>query len=233
MRRGLTALEITVKKQIILGALVAGALMFGAGAAAPAMAADSLLINGGFASPTLNASTSYNAGSSIPGWTVDTANGYDGARGLFIERSGTGGYQSADVLGSISQSFATQVGKTYTVSFAFYAGKSEINTVVKGNVPLAVSVTSGTQVNAQQSLTSPAAGGMDKPSFSFTASGTTTKISFTTPYMAVGIDEVSVTEVPLDDSPIMIPAIAGGLGVAALAAGSVHLLGRKNKRASA
>ncbi|GAA3875865.1 hypothetical protein GCM10022381_18190 [Leifsonia kafniensis] len=220
-----------MKKKLMFGALIAGALMFGAGTAAPAMAATNLITNGSFSSPTLAVSTLYNAGTSISGWSVDTANGYQVQSGLYIERA-PGGEQSGNVMGAISQSFPTEVGKTYTVLYSLFPGKSQQDPLPLGNVPLTVRVTNGTQVDAVQNVNSPATGAVGT-TFSFTASGTTTKISFSNPYMAVGLDSISVTEVPVDDSPIMIPAIAGGLGVAALAAGSVHLLGRKNKRASA
>ncbi|MGM7697988.1 hypothetical protein ACSU04_07730 [Microbacterium sp. A84] len=68
--------------------------------------------------------------------------------------------------------------------------------------------------------------------FTFTATSTSTLITLGSLGVgAVGFDNVVVTAAPINDSPIMIPAIAGGIGIAALGAGSVFAISRKNKRA--
>lgn len=215
-----------MKNRFLVGVLAAGALMLGAGAAAPAMAAGNILANGSFSEPVLATSTSYNVGQSIPGWAVVGANGYHTTAGLYVEHAPTGA-QSGNVLGTISQSFPTEGGKTYTVTYSLFAGKSAQDPTPLGNVPLTATLSNGSTVLATQTDKSRADGGVLTPTFSFTATSATTKVTFSTPYMAAGIDNVSVTEVPVNDSPIMIPALAGGLGIAAIGATGIAMRRKK------
>lgn len=226
-----------------MGALVAGAVMMSAGAAAPAMAADNLVANGGFDGAGYNSNNGlFAVGENFGGWSMLTKFGsLEGTMQVWYpEMEGAGVTQAAPftsgpwagLTGSISQSIPTEVGKTYSVSYDSRASGRSANSIAagwQGGNPAAVAIdglTLGTFTTVKDPVTS-------AHSFVFTATSTTTELSFTpTNNGAVGLDNVSVVLVPEDDSPIMLPAIAGGLGVAALGAGAA-LIGRKNKRASA
>lgn len=227
-----------MKSRLIVGALVAGAFMFAAGAAAPAIAADNLATNGSFDSPGyIETNGSYKVGDDFDGWTVVSAQpGLDDfGMQVWWDNPVSGPWPEgpyAAVQGRITQSIPTEAGKTYVVDFETRAaGDSGIadNSGWQGGITGGVaidSVTAGTFTTVTDPIYTP-------QSVVFTATDDSTDLSFFSDTNAVGIDTVSVTLVPEDDSPIMITAIAGGLGAAALAAGSVHLFGRKNKRASA
>ncbi|WP_345065164.1 hypothetical protein [Leifsonia kafniensis] len=221
-----------MKKRILMGALVASALMFGAGAAAPAMAADNLVANGGFDAPVTN-NGQYLAGSQFGGWTVGSG-GTGGSMQVWWDAALAGPYTNgayAGVQGTIAQTIQTEVGKTYALAYSVRAaGYFDVTKPGwQGGVAGGTKI-DGATVDTFTTVTSPV---YTERTFVFTATGTSTELSFFGVTNYIGLDTVSVTLVPENDSPIMIPAIAGGLGVAALAAGSVHLLGRKNKRASA
>lgn len=214
-----------MKKQLVLGALV-GAMLFGGAAASPAMAADNLVTNGDFESPVLTNSSYFYAGTALSNWTLSSPNGYNSTGIVWIEQQQSPGAQSANLTGTMSQTITTEVGKTYAFSAKVAAGKTALNPELKGNVPLTMTVSSGGNQVAQQTEKSRAPGNAFGMALHFTATDTTTQISFSTPYMAVGVDDVMVTEIPVNDSPIILPAIAGGLGLAALGATGLAV-GRK------
>ncbi|WP_345065172.1 hypothetical protein [Leifsonia kafniensis] len=232
-----------MKKQIVVGALVASAFLLGAGAAAPAMAADNLVTNGTFdgAGYTTNNGL-YLVGQNFGGWQMKTklVNSEGTLQVWYPEMEGVGPAQAAPfingpwvgITGTIAQSFPTVVGKSYSVTYDTRAsGRVAAATTPgwKGGNPGAVSI-NGVTADTFTTVKDPVS---SAHIFVFTASSTTTELSFNlVNNAAVGLDNVSVTLVPENDSPIMLPAIAGGLGVAALGAGAA-LIGRKNKRASA
>lgn len=232
-----------MSKRILMGALVAGAVMMSAGAAAPALAADNLVANGGFDGAGYNTNNGlFAVGENFGGWQMLTKfASLDGTLQVWYpDMEGAGVTQAAPfpsgpwagLTGSISQSIPTVIGKTYSVSYDSRASGRSANSIAagwSGGNPAGVAI-DGDTLYAFTTVTDPR---IATHSFVFTASSTTTELSFTPINNgAIGLDNVSVVLVPEDDSPIMLPAVAGGLGVAALGAGAA-LIGRKNKRVSA
>lgn len=137
----------------------------------------------------------------------------------------------AALTGAIEQTLATEAGKTYQVTYKprvagwhynspqWTQGGNLGNVSINGEVASTFRTVVGEYDNVQ--------------SFTFTATGPATVLELSSAAnAAVGIDSVSVVEMPTNDSPIMLPAIAGGVGLAAVAAGSTFLAGRKNKRSA-
>lgn len=240
-----------IKKTLTAAAVAGSALLLALGAASPALAApgDNLIENGNFDAPGMEGTQDgvFWLGDNYAGWEMTDARVYgDGSSNSvmriyypgmgepgepFGEPYSTGPW--AALTGEISQNLVTEPGKTYRVSFESRASAwgpfpDSGSTGWAGGNPGIVLI-DGVQVFDYMTVADPE---FTLYEFVFDATSTTTEISFGVIQGrgAVGLDSVSVTEVPVDDSPIMVPAIAGGLGIAGLAAGGTVLIKRKNKR---
>jgi hypothetical protein len=114
-----------------LGALLAivpAALWGGTASAAE------LIVNGGFEAPQIDAS--YATTTSLVGWTVDAGNVDIVQRPTYAAQTGT---QALDLIGSgvstgaISQAFATTIGQTYRLVFA-YTKNTDTDAALSANV---------------------------------------------------------------------------------------------------
>jgi choice-of-anchor C domain-containing protein len=177
--------------------------------AATASAPTNLLINGGFedvwdasnliASYLDNGIVMYGAGGegALPGWTVVSGNVDIVKTGLYYGPADSGnnaldlnGYEA----GSIAQSFATLVGQTYDVSFAYSWNESSAPSlttavVAAGGVSLPISVTNDASYLGTQAMLWTPTG------FSFIAASETSTLTFTSTvsgFGAAAIDSVSV-----------------------------------------
>lgn len=208
-----------------------------------------LVMNGGFDAPGYNVNDgNFLPGAAFEGWTLSYSGDshtqvvrvwYPELNDPNIQRAAP--FESGPwirLVGNMTQTIPTEIGATYLIEYDTRAtgtglvptsngwgGGSPGNVLVDG-------VVVDQFVTAADPLYSPG-------SVTFTATSTSTDVSFVTTgfhgfqsSVAAGLDNISVTAVPHNDSPIMIPAIAGGIGVAALAAGSGLVISRKNKRAS-
>ncbi|MGM7697989.1 hypothetical protein [Microbacterium sp. A84] len=235
-----------IKKSLTAAAVAASAFLFVLGGTSSAMAADNLVENGGFDAPGFDANGGeFWLGEDFGAWEMTgqkmtdegpfkTMRVYYPAMGE-PERAYGAPYVSGPwsvLTGGISQTIATVPDTVYSVTFdTRRAGwnpgvaegwdRSNPGQVLIDGAPaysFATPVDDSVLISAQ--------------SFVFKATGTSTVLTFDIPQLrAVGLDNVSVTEAPINDSPIMIPAIAGGIGIAALGAGSAFAISRKNKRA--
>lgn len=242
------------KKIVTTGAVAAVSVLMLAGGSSAAMAVDeNLVVNGGFDGPGYTDNSGlFPAGAAFDGWTLE----YEGdwhINVLKIWHPGMGEpgvtnhapFESgpwARLVGNINQTFATEVGKTYLLEYDTRATSFGPSTGpgFDGGSPADVRI-NGDVVDSFVTVGDPV---ISPRSVSFTATSESTTLSFVTTgvhvgsdgvgdgAVSVGLDNISVTEVPIDDSPLMVPAIAGGIGVAALAGGSAFALNRKNKRSS-
>lgn len=177
-----------------------------------AMAAP-LITNGGFESSSFNGTfTTFSAGSSaLTGWTID-AGSVDLINTYWAPASGN---YSLDLSGNndgvISQSFATVVGQTYTVSFDMAGNPDDgdkIKTVQVGlsQQPLYTFDTTG-QTRSNM--------GWINQSFTFTAVATSSTLHFASVQdsaYGVALDNISVTAVPEPETYAMLLAGLGLLG---------------------
>lgn len=134
------------------------------------------------------------------------------------------------VMGTISQSIPTEAGKVYTLTYLSRASGSDANNIAQGWTGGNTSRVSidGTVVDTFVTVTDPQ---YTERTVNFTATSDSTLLTLgNAGGGAVGFDEISVVEVQAPDSPVMLPAIAGGVGMAALAAGGVAFTKRKNAR---
>lgn len=241
------------KKILTTGAIAAASLLMVAGATSPAMAAENLVVNGGFDGPGYTDNgAQFPAGAAFDGWTLE----YEGdwhinVLKIWYPEMGEPGAENhapydsgpwARLVGNITQTFPTEVGKTYTLDYDTRAtsfGKGG-GAGIDGGSPANVRI-NGEVVDSFVTVADPL---ISSRSVVFTATSESTTLSFVTTgvhvgpsgakdgAVPVGLDNISVTEVPENDSPLMAPAIAGGIGVAALAGGSALAVRRKNKRSS-
>jgi hypothetical protein len=228
-------------------AAIAGSVfLLAVGAATPAMAAgENLVVTGDFSPNGLAvAGGKYSTGQKLGGWDVNAPSGSN-PNLLTVQvwyepmpepgKSMAAPYTHgpwARVMGSISQAIPTEVGKTYVLEYLSRATGSDANDIAAGwgGGNRSYAAVDGVRVDTFAAVLDPF---YTTRSVSFTATATSTVISFgNVNGGAVGFDSISVVEVPENDSPLMLPAIAGGVGMAAIAAASGFALRRKNKPAS-
>lgn len=228
------------KKILATGAVVGSALMFAAAGAGPAMAeGPNLIDNGGFDAPGYNDNGGvFETGSNFGGWELS-----DPMRNDKIIKVWYPGATDSDLpapytygpwirtTGTLSQTIPTEAGKTYTLTYDHRASGTGTGPAAAGGWAGGNSGTvkvNGASVDSFSTVADPL---YSTRTVSFTATGSSTAVSFSSDGSAVGLDNVSVNEVPENDSPVMVPAIAGGLGIAALAGGALTF-SRRNKRGS-
>lgn len=150
-----------------------------------------------------------NGSTSVTAWTVTGSNidfiaGYwvaaDGTRSLDLNGTGTGG---------IEQVFNTVAGRTYQVDFAL-AGNPEGGPAVKN---LQVQATGGSASNYTFDTTghSVASMGWETRSYTFTATGASTTLSFTsldTGAYGPALDNVVVTTIAVPRSAAAVPTLS-------------------------
>ena len=167
--------------------------------------AQNIVTNGGFEAPVVsdNCCITVTAGNSFPGWSV-TAGDINVVRGSFNSGTGNRAFQGtqyvdligeANVLTTLSQTLNTVVGTLYTFSFAYsnnaFAGATARSaTYSVGGLTGTVTHSSATPDNLDWNVFRG----------SFTATGSTTTLSFTERDGAgnagVLLDDVSVVAVP-------------------------------------
>lgn len=235
------------KKALAAAAVVGSAMLFALAGTAPAMAAtgDELVVNGHFDQTSFWANNgNWYSGDKLGAWDVGSYNNTGGAARPTVivwnpAMEGAGATMAAPfehgswirVMGSISQSIPTEAGKTYTLTYLSRASGSDANDSAFGwgGGNLSRVLIDGTVVDSLRTVTDPL---YTTRTVNFTATSDSTLLTLANNGGgAVGFDEISVVEVPAPDSPVMVPAIAGGVGMAALAAGGVAFTKRKNARA--
>ena len=198
-------------KQLLAG--VALALLATTGWAA----GPNLIINGGFESSTFSGSlTTFTAGSTgLTGWTI----GQDSVDLINTYWAPSGGSYSLDLSGNydgtISQSFATVIGQTYTVSFDMAANPDDANDAVKFmQVGLSQQpVYSFSSVGHTHSNM-----GWTTKTFNFVATDTSSTLHFASLQDSAGgvaLDNISVTAVPEPETYAMLLAGLGLMGAVA------------------
>jgi hypothetical protein len=220
-----------------IGAIIGTISLLVLAGSTPALAAteDNLLVNGGFDAPGYDSNGGrFWSGDDMGGWSVGPQNengfGSKTVQVWYPEMPGEGAVTAAPfptgpwirLIGSISQSFPTEVGKTYQLEY-------EVRATGLDAEPDALGWTGGITgfayvdgVEADSFVTVAEGPPYATRTVVFTATGTSTLLAFSNqPPIGggVGLDNVSVTEVPVDDSPILLPAIGGGAALAAAAAG--------------
>lgn len=232
-----------IKKTMTAVAIAASAALLAISGAGPATAAGNLVENGHFDQTRFwTDDGKWYEGEKIGAWDVGAHSGENASGPTAIvwnpnmegaDESNAAPYPKRGwvrVMGSISQSIPTEVGKTYTLTYDSRATGSGINSGTGwngGNTSYAS--VDGAIVDTFKAVVDPL---YTSRSVSFTATSTSTLLEFgNAGGGAVGFDSIVVKPVPDNDSPIMVPAIAGGIGVAALAAGG-FAFSRKNKRSS-
>jgi choice-of-anchor C domain-containing protein len=171
---------------------------------------NNLIVNSNFASPTspTNGYNSYGAGSTaITGWTVEAGNVDDVSNGLWQYPAGDpSSVQSIDlngtVAGQISQTFPTVAGETYFGSFELAGNVGGAPAVKTGQVIL-----NGYPTNFSFDTTGKTTSNMgwEQENFSFTATGSTSTISFVSAIPSGDFGPV-ITDVVVD--PPVAPVIA-------------------------
>jgi choice-of-anchor C domain-containing protein len=186
------------------------------GAFSPAAhAATELIVNGGFESPVnafAGSFTTYTSG--LDGWvindgSVDLINSYwaPAAGSYSLDLNGSGA-------GSISQSFATQIGKTYNVSFSM-AGNPDNG---GGNIKtISANVTTPNVFSFDIVGKSAANMGWVTQTFTFVAAGNSSTLTFVgapaNTFYGAALDQVSVMEaVPEPETYAMLLAGLGMVG---------------------
>jgi choice-of-anchor C domain-containing protein len=217
--RSLTAGGTAMRSALCLGVALASVLCVGA----PVEAA-SIILNGSFEDGTNGPDATWRtlqAGNTdLTGWSI-SAGSIDWIGGLWQPH---GGVRSVDLhgnsAGTLAQSFATDIGQQYHVSF-WIAGNPDGLPVEK-----TVRVTSGDAAESFSFVLGPGIGrqnmGWEQRSFGFTALAATSTLTFFSTssgvFYGAALDDVSVTAVPA-------PAVIGLLGGAL-----VPLLLRRRRR---
>jgi len=239
-----------IKKTLAAVAVAASAVLFAFAGSAPATAATTpvegnLVANPHFDLPQFwKDNGRWYMGEKLGAWDIGSYNNTGGAAAPTVivwnpEMQGAGATMAAPftygswirVMGSMSQTIATEPGATYTLTYDSRASGSDANDLAKGWKGGNTSrvMIDGAEIDTFVTVTDPI---YTTRSVNFTATGDTTRLTLGNKGGgAVGFDNISVVEVPAPDSPVMVPAIAGGVGMAALAAGGVAFTKRKNARA--
>jgi hypothetical protein len=239
--------DTVIKKTLAAAAVAASAVIFAIAGTTPAMAetGDELVVNGHFDQTQFwKDNGQWFAGEKLGAWDVGGFNNTGSTDRPTVvvwnpAMQGPGATMAAPfehgswirVMGSISQSIPTTVGATYTLTYLSRASGSDANDIAMGwgGGNLSRVLIDGTVVDSLRTATDPL---YTTRTVNFTATSTSTLLTLANNNGgAVGFDEVSVVEVPAPDSPVMLPALAGGVGMAALAAGGVAFTKRKNTRA--
>lgn len=229
------------KRMMSISAIAGSAVILALGGAAPAMAADNLVVNGGFDAPGFDDNNGLNeVGSNHNGWDVLSVSPFagpdpDGTAGLkiwFPGMSGDGATLAAPfpdgpfagVTGAIEQTIPTVAGTTYSLEYETRISGGWDHPEAYG---WAGGVTGGAMVNGETiDRFETEVGEFSTRTLVFTASGPTTTVGFYSNGGGVGIDNVSVIEVPANDSPLEAGAAIGGAGVAGIGAAALYLARR-------
>lgn len=232
-----------------IGAIAGSVMLLVLTGSAPAMAAtdDDLIVNGGFDAPGYDSNGGrFWSGDDMGGWNVGPQNengfGSKTVQVWYPEMPGDGAITAAPfpsgpwirLIGSISQSLPTEVGKTYQLDYEVRATGLDAEPDALGWTGgiTGFAYIDGAQVDSFVTEVGPP---YATRTVVFTATGTSTLLAFSNePPIGggVGLDNVSVTEVPVNASPLMIPAIAGGAVLAAAAAGSGWAIRRRSSQRS-
>lgn len=229
------------KKILTTGAVAAASLLMVVGGSSAAMAAGPNLVKNGHFQH--NSIWEQNNGEFYPGdkagaWDISGSNpGAPALQTWFPGMAGDGATVGAPftyngwaaVNGSISQTIPTEADKTYVLNYQSRATGMVPTGSGWGGGNTSYADVDGARVDTFTAVTDPL---YTLRTVTFTATSDSTFIEFgNVGNGAAGFDEISITVVDENDSPLMVPAIAGGIGMAALAAGSGLVISRKNKRA--
>lgn len=236
-----------IKKTLAAVAVAASAVLFAFAGSAPATAAtgDNLVVNPNFDQTQFwKDNGNWYTGEKLGAWDIGSYNNTGTSERPTVivwnpAMEGAGSTMAAPftygswirVMGSISQSIPTEAGKVYTLTYDSRASGSDANDLAKGWKGGNTSrvMIDGTEIDTFVTVTDPI---YTTRTVTFTATSDSTRLTLANRGGgAVGFDRISVVEVPVNDSPVMLPAIAGGVGMAALAAGGVAFTKRKNARA--
>jgi choice-of-anchor C domain-containing protein len=186
-------------------------------AAGSSVRADSIVVNGSFETPVLGVGfTTYGAGNSaLTPWVIASGSidhidtlwqAAEGSQSLDMNGNGTAG--------SIYQDLDTMPGQAYTLSFAQAAnpdGLPAIKTLrVEWDGALVADVNSTTVGKTRANM------GWETHSFTVVASGTTTRLQFTSQtsgFFGPALDDVRVEGVPLPGTAAAALALLGGVGL--------------------
>lgn len=237
------------RRTMFAAAIAASALLLVFAGSAPAMAADddNLVVDGGFDAPGYDARNGrFFSGDDMGGWTVGPQNengfGSKTVQVWYPEMLGEGPITAAPfpsgpwirLIGSISQSIPTEVGQVYQLQYDVRATGLDAEPDALGwqGGITGFAYIDGEQVDSFVTAAQPTS---TTRTVVFTATSTSTLLAFSNqpPIGAgVGLDNVSVTVAPVIDTPLMIPAIAGGAVLAAAGAGAGWAARRGRSRRS-
>lgn len=232
-----------IKKILTTGAVTAAALLMVVGGSSTAMAAGQNLVqNGNFDQTRFwKDNGNWYEGEKLGAWDINAYSGDEDAPTVrvwnrtqderILEKAAPFEHGAwARVMGSISQTIPTEAGKTYTMNYLSRATGSGPGGSGWNGGNKSYATVDGVTIDTFNAVLDPL---YTQRSVNFVATSDSTLISFgNAGGGAVGFDVIQVFEVPENDSPLMAPAIAGGIGIAALAGGSALAVSRKNKRSS-
>jgi len=182
-------------------------------ALAPMSQAAELVTNGGFEDSSFSgAFTTYGTGGGLNGWTIESGS-VDLINSYWQPASG---HYSLDLNGNgpgvISQSIATEIGRTYNVSFSM-AGNTDGGGALK-----VITVGAGGDHSFTFDSTGKSHGDMGwiTKSFSFVADSTSSTLRFSgsgdNTYYGAALDNISVTAAPVPE-PETYAMLVAGLGL--------------------
>jgi len=211
----------------LLGASTAVGMLVGFAAPAGAAAA---FCNGSFEVPNVApASFQTVSGAAIPCWAI-TSGDVDVVRTTWVPQDGMNSIDlNGTAPGTLCQTFDTTVGLPYQVGFWMSR-----NYLLASPAPLTASITGGPSLTAiHTGPVSPSAPNWMFNTFTFTATAASSTLCFAsgvpTGSFGPAIDNVTLNTPPTVPVSIVSPQVAGGAGVAALAAAGLFLLGRRRR----